>query len=200
MAYASPATVSRCGMVYMEPSALGTGPLLQSWSDRHRRSAALLPVTVAEPVLTALATLADAVLGPCIDFVRRNCVERVATVNASLVAGTLRLVECLLREILSGGLSITPTETTNPTENDDATSIDRSALLPQLVEPVFYFAVVWSVGATCGADGRERFDKFLRAHMVRTNATALFPAPGLVYDYQLRLIDGKEDCHVVPME
>ena len=53
LAVASPATVSRCGMVYMQPSLLGWRPLLTSWM-------ATLPASM--PEVHRLALLAHAIL------------------------------------------------------------------------------------------------------------------------------------------
>jgi dynein heavy chain len=40
-------------------------------------------------------------------------------------------------------------------------ALDEAAKAMQL-EGLFLFAVVWSVGATCDAAGRDKFDNFFR--------------------------------------
>ena len=70
---ASPATVSRCGMIYLEPHQLGWRPFMQSWLN-----------TLPEPLkreehLDALREMFGWLVDPCIRFVRYSCVEFVPT-------------------------------------------------------------------------------------------------------------------------
>lgn len=88
LAVASPATVSRCGMVYMEPSALGIHPLVTSWLDR-------LPPGAREQ-RTVLQDMCDGLLAEGLALVRKQLKETVGSVNNNLVASCLNVMDSLL--------------------------------------------------------------------------------------------------------
>lgn len=72
LAVASPATVSRCGMVYMEPHQMGWKPLFNSWKNT-------LPENFGEDYLKVITELVEVVVQPCIDFIRQECHETTPT-------------------------------------------------------------------------------------------------------------------------
>ena len=43
----------------------------------------------------------------------------------------------------------------------------------RLIEPWFFFALVWSVGGTCDGDSRQKFDRFLRNKMQQEKVTVV---------------------------
>ncbi|RKP19398.1 hypothetical protein ROZALSC1DRAFT_14025, partial [Rozella allomycis CSF55] len=171
LAVASPATVSRCGMVYMEPSALGIQPLISSWIDKKK---SLIPETVADSFCSTIQTLFDNNMQAAIDFQRRGCVEKVPTMNSALVQSCLKLIDYFVAELLK-------------VEKGEDGDGDKSGLLVDALELIFFFSLVWSVGATFGLEHREKFDKFIRELMIRGNVKYILPNDGLVYDYKIDL-------------
>eukprot|EP00955_Chlamydomonas_euryale_P067157 359765-Chlamydomonas_euryale.AAC.1 len=88
----NPFQVSRCGMVYVEPSQIGWRPLQASWM------AAALPGALPEDGAARVNALFGWLVDPCVAFLRRNCRELAPTADIGLVVSLMQLSESLLRE------------------------------------------------------------------------------------------------------
>jgi dynein heavy chain len=62
---ASPATVSRCGMIYMEPASMGWRPLVKSWFNT-------LPPTLNDAHKKIMNDMFERFLDPCLALVRKK--------------------------------------------------------------------------------------------------------------------------------
>ena len=141
---ASPATVSRVGIIYMEPSALGLDVLVQSWTNT-------LPPALA-PLTARLVFLTDAYLRPAINFVRDHLKELSPTVDNNLAESLLRLLDCYFAAFV-------------PEDGKPPPAEAAVAKFSACVDELFAFCLVWSVGATTNDEGRQRFDAYLRQEM-----------------------------------
>ncbi|CAB1336129.1 unnamed protein product [Coregonus sp. 'balchen'] len=168
LSQASPATVSRCGMIYMEPSQLGWEPLVASWINT-------LPEPLQVPDNTGLLMeLFHWLLPPSLRMLRKQCREVVPTSNSNTVVSLTRLFEMLL---------------TQPLKEDTGYKNIRTWVMA-----AFAFSLVWSVGGSCDTDSRKRFDEYLRDIILGKADNHPIPASvskwecphdekGLVYDY-----------------
>ncbi|CAB1101954.1 unnamed protein product [Ectocarpus sp. CCAP 1310/34] len=163
LAVASPATVSRCGMIYMEPKSLGFDPLVQSWLVQ-------LPDVIGAGERVTLSRLFDTYVASTLSALRRFCFEPLPSVDGCLVQGLMNILDCYFEEFrpFEGVVRKTPEATEN---------------LKKSVEPLFMFALVWSVLATVDRKGREFMDQFIRGEMRSSGAAKPFPEGELVYDF-----------------
>ena len=89
LAFASPATVSRCGMIYMEPGALGLQPLMKSWISSQ---VALLPASLGSGFKSKLESLCDTYIELSLEFLRKSIKEAVPTTNGSLLSSLFKIL------------------------------------------------------------------------------------------------------------
>uniref|UniRef100_A0A8C7PT98 Dynein axonemal heavy chain 7 n=1 Tax=Oncorhynchus mykiss TaxID=8022 RepID=A0A8C7PT98_ONCMY len=105
---ASPATVSRCGMIYMEPHMLGWRPLMLSWLNT-------LPTTVNAMHKDLITGLFDRMLPACLQLIRKATQVQfkdgififclVWSVGASCTESGRVKFDSLVREMMEGALS-----------------------------------------------------------------------------------------------
>ncbi|KAK3782184.1 hypothetical protein RRG08_032935 [Elysia crispata] len=167
LAVASPATVSRCGMVYMGTSVLGIEPLVECWLRR-------LPLAL-KGYQEMFGSLFAAFLPSALSFVRSNIVEVVATMDCGLVFSLFTLLDCFINPFhLRGNRKL-----------HDVVNEENLVRIGELIEPWFIFSLVWSLGGSCDKDGREKFSAWLKDKMVEEQIEVRFPEESLVYDFKL---------------
>ena len=102
---ASPATVSRCGMIYLEPEQLSWRPLLlPGWEnikegDFREKIEDDSPdeiIALSDQDAEYITCLVDWLVEPCLCFVRKEGTEMSPTVDSNLVQSLLNIFEALL--------------------------------------------------------------------------------------------------------
>ncbi|GAX74205.1 hypothetical protein CEUSTIGMA_g1654.t1 [Chlamydomonas eustigma] len=141
LAVASPATVSRCGMVYLEPHQLGWRPLVLSWLNTF-------PPHFPNEERQHLLGLFDWLVPVSLRFVRRDLKEAAPTLDGQLVTALMRNFTALTMHL---------------TEEDQVKELGQERLRIH-VESIFVFSLVWSIGCSCATnETRIYFDAFIRA-------------------------------------
>ncbi|ALC44807.1 Dhc62B [Drosophila busckii] len=166
LAQASPATVSRCGMIYMEPSTLGWRAFANTWLKKAD------PRWADKENTKYMLDMLQWLLPPCQTFVRRYCNQFIKPGEYNCLLTTFDLIDMLLDEGIE--------------ENPE----DYDKYMIGYIQAAMLFALVWGVAGVLDTDSRVKFDGFLRklyegeeqlAKLGKMEVTP--PMEGLLCDY-----------------
>ena len=167
LAVASPATVSRAGMIYLDEADLGWGPFVTTWLAKAFKGE-------TDAMRAYIDSLFQKYCPRLLRFKRKECKELIAMGDFHAVVNLCNLLESLWQD------------PANELKGVAGGAEDKAFLL--YVERWFGFALVWSVGGVCDEAGRKRFNEGLRELGVLEGGAPLFPAGHSVYDF---LVDPK---------
>nr|CAD7590203.1 unnamed protein product [Timema genevievae] len=155
---ASPATVSRNGMVYMSSSGLDWKPVVSAWLK-----------TRSPREVTVFQHLFDDTFGIMYSWSTQNLVLTMKVLQCNIVRQFLVLLEGLVppqideleeaEEHPGGGEEV---------DQDDEAGDEGGEMAParrlseEHLHKLYVFALIWSMGAFLDLDDRKRFDDFLR--------------------------------------
>ena len=143
LSQASPATISRCGMVYTDPNSLGWQPLVLSWLEKLGDQVHGLQ----DEHKALLLGLFNNYLPVCLKFVSQELETFVPVSESGLVTNFMHMYSALSSYIKA------------PEWWDN-----HADAAGEHLQHLFVHALIWSMGGVCATDrDRQVFSDFLRA-------------------------------------
>jgi dynein heavy chain len=174
---ASPATVSRAGIIFISDAVLGWQPIIASRfkAQPDPTNGLIRPSDVLYPCPSTFATKLlhlflpngeskDSVIPKVSNFYTKECKVVMPTSVAHLSINAFHLCVALAQEAAS----------------HDVPASD------ELVNQIFWFSVAWSFGGMLETSDREKFDGFVRTQYKPKNM-----AEGTIFDYKLIVRTGE---------
>jgi dynein heavy chain, axonemal len=157
LAVASPATVSRCGMVYLSQEDLGWKPYVQSW----------IQITMSEDqheFKNSVLRLFETIFPPLLKF-KKSLEELINISEIQAAANVCKFLEVFL----------------DP--NSDHKLPDPPEEKIRYFNAIFVFSFIWGVGGSIKSNCREKFSDYSR--QIFSQSIAL-PISDTLYDYYLQ--------------
>ncbi|XP_076263714.1 dynein heavy chain at 16F [Rhynchophorus ferrugineus] len=157
LAQASPATVSRCGMVYVDSEDIKWLPYVKSWIK-----------TISDTILNDeykefLLSLFSTYVQDGFDFIKKNCTYAIHQVDIAKAKMICYLLQSQL--LMPGAME----------------KIGEKSKVRNFICQTFIFSYMWGLGGNINEDSREKFEVFLQSQFEECNDARLPPGQDLWY-------------------
>ncbi|KAH9593471.1 Dynein heavy chain [Trypanosoma melophagium] len=167
LSQASPATVSRCGMVYFSVADLGWKPFLKTWLKSRWNFEIAMGSPRPDDTIQELEEFCKTTLTSVLEYRQAECVELFPTSPLSVVRSFTRMFDALANvdaaPCVPGGAVY-------------ATSHAGENYLPQL-RIMATFCLMWSAGGSLTVESRQKLDAFIR------ELDSSFPSTETIFEY-----------------
>eukprot|EP00931_Biecheleriopsis_adriatica_P059471 TRINITY_DN3558_c0_g2_i1.p1 TRINITY_DN3558_c0_g2~~TRINITY_DN3558_c0_g2_i1.p1 ORF type:complete len:4446 (+),score=1220.06 TRINITY_DN3558_c0_g2_i1:273-13340(+) len=143
---ASPATISRNGMVFFEPHLMGIDPLVE------KNFLGAMPEGLEEDEEKEVRAMTEWLLKPCLQYLREECSEVSPTQDQNLVQSFFYLLMSHIKDYLQLDLY----------KRIAGNEAGAKKNIIQMIDAVVVFSMIWSVGAVCVTTSRPVFSTYFK--------------------------------------
>ncbi|OMJ85003.1 hypothetical protein SteCoe_13780 [Stentor coeruleus] len=145
---ASPATVSRCGMVYLEPHRLGWPCLLASYINT-------LPYAIKDLYGGFITEMVQWIAWPSLEFLRKRCKFPTNITEMEMVNMLLQTFDCFMSEFRVKQTE----EVETPARTKTDTGLPKD--FEESLQNWLLFSAIWGLGGGIDDISRQKFCEFL---------------------------------------